>query len=149
MFYWLSGATSGMGGREVQVFEIVLPLSLCGTGACCKELGHAAGTLLATREMMRDSVLLLAAACFAEDNKCASQLEQLKKLVQDVQGIVNYGSVNAAAADVAASDLKSYGVDEAALQADGCALQMVLIPFGDDKDDVTRYDATSARVPTG
>eukprot|EP00775_Hariotina_reticulata_P011263 gene11263-11412_t len=119
------GGATGPSGQSPEPFGEVILHNL------------TAGNL--TDIMQQDDMWLLAFySSTTDDNACASQLEQLKKLLQDVQGIVRYGTVNVAAA-AAPSHLKALGVDEASLQADGCGLQVVLLPFGDDKDDVSRW----------
>lgn len=76
-------------------------------------------------------------ALAAEGATCSAELEKLSSLLREVQGIVQYGSVNAAAATAAegsdASLLRQYGADVAALEADGCKLQLVLLPHGKGK----------------
>jgi hypothetical protein len=74
-----------------------------------------------------------AAATSAEGATCSSELQQLHSLLQEVQGIVQYGSVNAASAGLEASQLQQFGVSAAALDAKGCQLQLVLLPHGKGK----------------
>jgi hypothetical protein len=52
---------------------------------------------------------------------------------------VQYGSVNAAAPGQESSQLQQYGADTAALEADGCKLQLVLLPHGKGKAAKREY----------
>jgi hypothetical protein len=74
-----------------------------------------------------------AAAAAAEGATCSSELQQLHSLLQEVQGVVQYGSINTASAGLEPSQLPQYGVSAAALEAEGCQLQLVLLPHGKGK----------------
>lgn len=69
----------------------------------------------------------------ADDGTCSGELDRFKGLLQDVQGIVNFGSVNAATAGLEAEQLKQYEMDLGQLDMNGCGLQLVLLPYGANK----------------
>eukprot|EP00882_Tetradesmus_deserticola_P013172 GHRQ01013968.1.p1 GENE.GHRQ01013968.1~~GHRQ01013968.1.p1 ORF type:complete len:432 (+),score=183.16 GHRQ01013968.1:593-1888(+) len=81
----------------------------------------------------RDEMWLLAFYRAAEGATCLTELQQLQSLLQEVQGIVQYGSIDAAAAGLDTAQLQQYGVDAAALEQQGCQLQLVLLPHGKGK----------------
>jgi hypothetical protein len=74
-----------------------------------------------------------ATAAAAEGASCSAELQQLQTLLQEVQGIVQYGSINAASAGLEASQLQQYGVSATALEATQCQMQLVLLPHGKGK----------------
>jgi hypothetical protein len=76
---------------------------------------------------------LSAAAAAAEGASCSAELQQLQTLLQEVQGIVQYGSINAASAGLEASQLQQYSISATALEATGCRMQLVLLPHGKGK----------------
>ncbi len=71
------------------------------------------------------------------DDACASQLEELAKFLGDLQGAVPLGRVNTTGYD--RQQLARYGLDWGALDADGCSAQLVLLPFGEDKQELDEY----------
>eukprot|EP00878_Enallax_costatus_P011712 GHUV01012227.1.p1 GENE.GHUV01012227.1~~GHUV01012227.1.p1 ORF type:complete len:637 (+),score=223.38 GHUV01012227.1:909-2819(+) len=71
------------------------------------------------------------------ESNCQAQLEELQKILHEVQGIVNYGSYNAA--DLSAHEMKQYKLDTAAFSEDGCKLQLVLFPWGVNKTMKDQY----------
>lgn len=73
----------------------------------------------------------------ADDQDCSPELQSYKRLLLEVQGIVNFGSVNAA--DLPAEQLQQFGLDDAALESQGCKLQLVLFPWGAKKTLRAKY----------
>jgi hypothetical protein len=69
----------------------------------------------------------------ADGATCSAELSQLQTLVQEMQGIVQYGSINTVAEGFESSQLQQYGADVAALDTEGCKLQLVLLPHGKGK----------------
>ncbi|WIA14176.1 hypothetical protein OEZ85_002717 [Tetradesmus obliquus] len=117
------GAGKGAAGPDGMMGEVVL---------------HALDASNLTEIDSRHEMWLLAFYRAAEGATCSAELEKLSSLLREVQSIVQYGSVNAAAAAAAAegndaSLLLQYGADVAALEADGCKLQLVLLPHGKGK----------------
>ena len=73
-------------------------------------------------------------------NACAESVAAFDAAAKAVQAIVKYGTLAAGGAPVGARGaLKAMGLDFGALDAEPCALQVVLLPFGAGKADLDEY----------
>jgi hypothetical protein len=76
----------------------------------------------------------------AADAACADALAKFDAAARGAQAVVRYGRLDAAGASAGeARLLKAMGVDVAALEAEPCALQLVLLPHGAGKEEIDEY----------
>lgn len=86
--------------------------------------------------------------CGCAGDVCRSQLEQLDKLLNEVQEVVKLGRLNTYGGDLAS--LKKYtDLDIDKLQSEGCTPQLILFLHGNEKDaeeDYKRYCSVKKSV---
>eukprot|EP00798_Chlamydomonas_sp_ICE-L_P001820 gene1820-33238_t len=85
---------------------------------------------------MRWLLDLLGKDCTGEGD-CSTELESFQGVVNELQGIVPVASVTVNAAQMKL--VSRYDVDTAKLKSNPCKLQLVLLPFGTEKEDLDDY----------
>lgn len=89
----------------------------------------------------KEDMVLVALHIAASPDLCASKATAFKTAAADIQGVLPLKAVNITSDEL--SKVSRYGliVDQinSEVDADGCALRIVLLPFGGDKEDLEDY----------
>jgi hypothetical protein len=89
-------------------------------------------------EVMLTAVVLLPSLCCCSAGPCTSEVAAVTHLLKEVQEVVSLGLVDVSGEDLA--PLRAYGLDTAALAGDqGCEVQLLLFPAGEDKQEQEGY----------